>query len=165
MGHRYDHVSLDERCEIYRLHEGGKSRQAIGRLLSRHPSAIGRELKRNSLPRSEYKPAMAERMASARKQRAPKIERSSPLKTHILDRLAMEQSPEQIAERLKLTGSKHTISAETISGSMGHMGDIKSAIACYLKLNQGVDAVPERGGGGLQSWIVSQFICARPRLT
>ena len=114
MGHRYDQVSLDERCEIYRLHEGGKSRRAIGRLLGRHPSTIGRELKRNSLPRSGYKPAMAERMASARKQRAPKIERSSSLKTHILDRLAMEQSPEQIAGRLKLTGSKHTISAETI---------------------------------------------------
>ena len=103
MGHRYDQVSLDERCEIYRLHKGGKSRRAIGRLLGRHPSTIGRELKRNSLPRSGYKPAMAERMASARKQRAPKIERLSPLKTHILDRLAMEQSPEQIAGRLKLT--------------------------------------------------------------
>ena len=123
MGHRYDHVSLDERCEIYRL-------------LGRHPSTIGRELKRNSLPRCGYKPAMAERMASARKQRAPKIERLSPLKTQILDRLAMEQSPEQIAGRLKLTGSKHTIS-------------VKSFIACYLKPNQGVDAVPERGDGCL----------------
>ena len=137
MGNRYDHVSLDERCEIYRL-------------LGRHPSTIGRELKRNSLPRCGYKPAMAERMASARKQRAPKIERSSPLKTQILDRLAMEQSPEQIAGRLKLTGSKHTISAETIMpGSMGHMGEVKSSIACYLKSNQGVDTVPERGDGCL----------------
>ena len=101
MGRRYDQVSLDERCEIYRL-------------LGRHPSTIGRELKRNSLPRSGYKPAMAARMASAHKLREPKLVRSSPLKTHILDSPAMEQSPEQIAERLKLTGSEHTISAETI---------------------------------------------------
>ena len=114
MGQRYDHVSLNERCEIYRLHEGGKSRRAIGRLLGRHPSTIGRELKQNSLPRSGYKPAMAERMASARKLREPKIKRSSPLKTHIPDNLAMEQNPDQIAGRLKLTGSEHTLSAETI---------------------------------------------------
>ncbi|CCQ72432.1 IS30 family transposase [Magnetospira sp. QH-2] len=57
---------------------------------------------------------MAERMAWARKRRLPKIERLSPLKTHILDALAMEQSPEQIAGRLKLEGSEHTVSAETI---------------------------------------------------
>ena len=57
---------------------------------------------------------MAERMALARKLREPNIERLSLLKTHILDSLAMEQSPEQIAGRLKLTGSEHTISAETI---------------------------------------------------
>ena len=44
MGRRYDHVSLDERCEIYRLHEDGKSRRAIGRLLGRHPSTIGRRV-------------------------------------------------------------------------------------------------------------------------
>ena len=62
MGRRYDHVSLDERCEIYRLHKGGKSRRAVGHLLGRHPSAIGRELKRNSLPQCGYKSAMAERM-------------------------------------------------------------------------------------------------------
>ena len=43
MGERYDQVSLDKRCEIYRLHEGSKSRRAIGRLLGRHSSTIGRE--------------------------------------------------------------------------------------------------------------------------
>ncbi|CCQ72016.1 IS30 family transposase [Magnetospira sp. QH-2] len=114
MGQKYAHVSLDERCEIYRLHADGKSQRAIGRLMGRSASTIGRELKRNALPRAGYKPAMAERMAWARKRRLPKIERLSPLKTHILDALAMEQSPEQIAGRLKLEGSEHTISAETI---------------------------------------------------
>ena len=76
--------------------------------------ALNERLQRNSLPRSGYKPAMAERMTSERKLQEPKIEHSSPLKTHILDSLAMEQSPEQIAGRFKLTGSKRTISVETL---------------------------------------------------
>ena len=50
----------------------------------------------------------------ARKRRGSKIERLSPLKTHILDRLAMEQTPEQISGRLKLERSEHSVSTETI---------------------------------------------------
>lgn len=143
MGRRYDHVSLEERCEICRL-------------LGRHPSTIERELKRNGLPRSGYKPVMAARMASARKLRElrePKIERSSPLKTHILDSPAMEQSPEQIARRLKLTGSKHTISAETIYAW------IYGPYGRRQKLHRLLPQAKSK-----RSRIVSRFICARPRL-
>jgi IS30 family transposase len=53
-------------------------------------------------------------MARARKQRLPKIERVSPLKTRILDGLAMEHSPEQIVGRLTLEQFEHTVSVETI---------------------------------------------------
>ncbi|KAB2907942.1 MAG: IS30 family transposase [Dechloromonas sp.] len=114
MGQRYEHVSLDERCEIYRLHADGKSRRAIGRLMGRSASTISRELSRNRLPVAGYRPGWAERMAMARKRRLPKIERLSRLKSHILDALAMEQSPEQIAGRLKLEQAEHRVSAETI---------------------------------------------------
>jgi len=50
----------------------------------------------------------------ARKRRGSKIERLSSLKTYVLDRLAMELTPEQISGRLRLEQSEHKVSAETI---------------------------------------------------
>jgi transposase, IS30 family len=114
MEQTYNHLDLTERCEIYRLRADGISCRRIAAYLGRSPSTIGRELERNALPKSGYKPASAERIALARKWRGSKIERLSPLKTHILDRLAMEQTPEQISGRLKLEQSEHSVSTETI---------------------------------------------------
>lgn len=114
MGQRYDHLTLDERCEIYRLHENGTTQRGIARLMGRSVATISRELTRNSLPRAGYTPASADRMAMARKRRLPMIERVNPLKTHILDRLAMGHTPEQIVGRLTLEQSEHRVSTETI---------------------------------------------------
>jgi len=114
MEQKYSHIELNERCEIYRLHADGKSRRRIAQCLGRSPSTISRELRRNVMSASPYKPATAERIAMARKRRGSKIERLSPLKDLILDGLAMEQSPEQISGRLKLERSEHKVSPETI---------------------------------------------------
>ncbi len=51
MGKHYDQLDLDDRIEIGRLHAGGISRSAIGRMMGRPTSTIGRELRRNSLRR------------------------------------------------------------------------------------------------------------------
>jgi IS30 family transposase len=110
----YSQISLEERCEIYRLRAEGISQNGIARRLGRHPSTIGREIRRNSLPRSGYKPSSADRMSWARRLRGSKIERRSPLKSHILESLAMERSPEQIVGRLRREGSSHRMSVETI---------------------------------------------------
>ena len=114
MGMQYDQLVLDDRVEIYRLHEAGKSRREIARLMGRHPTTIWRELKRNSLPKGGYKAASAERMALSRCRRVSRIECLSRLGDCVRDRLAMGWSPEQIAGRLKLEGSEHTVSPETI---------------------------------------------------
>jgi IS30 family transposase len=53
-------------------------------------------------------------MSWARRLRGSKIERRSPLKSHILESLAMERSPEQIVGRLRREGSSHRVSVETI---------------------------------------------------
>jgi hypothetical protein len=58
--------------------------------------------------------ASAERRAWARKLRGSRIERSTRLRAHVEDRLAMGWSPEQIAGRAELEGSEQTISAESI---------------------------------------------------
>ena len=104
MGKRYDQLDLDDRIEISRLHAAGKSRHEIGHLISRDASTIGRELRRNSLPKGEYKPASADRMALSRRRRLSKIERLSRLRDHVCDHLAPNVvkggwSPEQIAGR------------------------------------------------------------------
>ena len=66
MGTQYDQLVFDDRIEIYWLHEAGKSRREIARLMGRHPTTIWRELKRNSLPKGGYKAASAERIALTR---------------------------------------------------------------------------------------------------
>jgi len=114
MGKHYDQFILDERIEISRLRADGISATQIGEVLGRHRGTIYRELARNRLPKSGYKPAMADHMAFARRKRCSMIERLSPLKTTVDDRLAMGWSPEQIAGRLKLEAAQHTVSHESI---------------------------------------------------
>ena len=114
MGAKYDQLDLDERIEMSRLCEAGASRREIGRIIGRSASTVGRELRRNTLPRGGYKPAAADRIALSRRRRLSRIERLSPLRSYVCDRLAMGWSPEQIAGRLELEGSEHSISHESI---------------------------------------------------
>ncbi len=114
MGTHYDQLDIDERYELYRLHEAGTALREIGRLMGRSSSTISRELRRNALPRGEYKPGSADRIALSRCRRPSRIERLNPLRTYVGDRLAMGWSPEQIAGRLRLEGSEHTAGVETI---------------------------------------------------
>src|SRR5512132_763829 len=114
MGAKYDQLDLDERIEMSRLYEAGTSRREIGRIIGRSASTVGRELRRNTLPRGGYKPASADRITLSRRRRLSRIERSSPLRSYVCDRLAMGWSPEQIAGRLDQEGSRHSISHESI---------------------------------------------------
>jgi IS30 family transposase len=114
MGKHYSQLDLDERIELSRLDEAGIAQSEIARIMGRHPSTIGRELKRNSLPKGGYKPGSADRIALSRCRRCSRIERLSPLRDHVDDHLAMGWSPEQIAGRLRLQGSQHRVSHESI---------------------------------------------------
>ena len=114
MGTHYDQLDIDERYEIYRLHQANTSLRQIGRLMGRDVSTISRELERNTLPCGDYKPASADRIAMSRRRRLSRIERLRLLQIYINDRLAMGWSPEQIAGRLRLERSEHTVGVETI---------------------------------------------------
>lgn len=114
MGKRYDQLDLDDRFEISRLHGAGRSCREIARVIGRAPSTVSREVRRNSLPKGGYRPASADRIALSRCRRVSKIERLSRLRTYVCDHLAMGWSPEQIAGRLRLEGSEHSISHESI---------------------------------------------------
>jgi transposase, IS30 family len=113
MGTKYSHLSLEERCRLRGMMEMDLSASEMARRLGRHRSTIRRELARNRSA-DGYRPDSAERRAWARKLRGSKVARSTRLRTHIEDRLAMGWSPEQIAGRMELDGSEHAITAESI---------------------------------------------------
>jgi IS30 family transposase len=119
MGKQYSQLDLDERIELSRLYEDGIARSEIAKIMGCHASTIGRELRRNNLPKGGYKPASADRIALSRCRRSSRIERLSPLRDHIDDHLPPilvdgGWSPEQIAGRLRLLGSQHRVSHEPI---------------------------------------------------
>ena len=99
MGKKYTQLDLDERIELSRLDAAGYSRRKVGHLMGRSHTTIGRELSRNGLPKSGYKPASADRIAYSRCKRQCKLQRLSTLRSHVHDHLAMGWSPEQIAGR------------------------------------------------------------------
>ena len=113
MGTKYSHLSLEERCRLRGMTEMGLSISEIARRLGRHRSTMLRELERNRCA-DGYRPDGAERRAWARKLRGSKIARSTRLRAHVEDRLAIGWSAEQIAGRLELDGAEHRVSAESI---------------------------------------------------
>jgi IS30 family transposase len=113
MGTRYDHFSLEERCQLRGMMTMGLSKAEMARRLDRHRSTIDRELGRNSNV-DGYRPDSAERRAWARKLRGSKIERSTRLCEHVRSHLAMGWTPEIIAGRMELDGVEHSVCAESI---------------------------------------------------
>ena len=92
MGKRYSHLSLEERCRLRGMIEMDLGISEIARRMDRHRSTIQRELERNRCA-DGYRPDSAGRRAWARKLRGSKIERSTPLRDHVEDRLAMAMVP------------------------------------------------------------------------
>src|SRR3954468_17237701 len=114
MGELYQQLSLEERCKIAQLREAGQSIRQIATALDRPPSTVSRELKRNSGKRVGYKPSYAEQQARARRWSGSRLERDDALRELVLDRLACDWSPEQVAGRLKRDLGKQVIIYETI---------------------------------------------------
>jgi IS30 family transposase len=114
MGEHYDHVTLEDRCTIARLHEGGQSLRQIAAALDRSPSTVSRELKRNHGAQVGYKPAYAQQQASARRWKGSRLERDDDLRTLVLGCLERGWSPEQVAGWLGRQKAATTISHESI---------------------------------------------------
>src|SRR5216683_1703331 len=67
MGEHYEHLSLEERCQIAQLRAAGQSIRQIATAVDRPPSTISRELKRNRGAQLDYKPGYAQEQARARR--------------------------------------------------------------------------------------------------
>jgi len=113
MGENYSHLTLEERCRLRGLMEMGLGVSEIARRLGRHRGTLYREIGRNRCV-DGYRPDSAARRAWARKIRGSQIERSTRLRDHIEDRLAMGWPPEQIAGRMEREGLEHGVCAESI---------------------------------------------------
>ena len=114
MGTRYQQLSLEDRCEIARLHAQGSSLRQIAAALDRAPSTVSRELKRNITRQTGYRPAYAEEQSQARRWKGARLDRFPELRDSVLGRLRDGWSPEQIAGRLAVETGAPVISHESI---------------------------------------------------
>ena len=114
MGTKYAQLSLEDRCQIARLHSEGRSIRKIAADLDRAPSTVAREVKRNSGRKVGYKPAYANEQAAARRWKGSKLARKPELREAVFSRLARGWSPEQVAGRLALDNGAPCVSHETI---------------------------------------------------
>src|SRR5918911_352089 len=114
MGDKYEQLSLEERCTIARLREAGQSLRQIAAALDRSPSAISRELRRNSGKLMGYQPGYAQQQTRARRWSGSRLERDDALRGEVLSRLADGWSPEQVAGRLARDAGRRRISYESI---------------------------------------------------
>lgn len=100
----YRHLSESERTVIFYLCMDGRSKAEIARTLGRHPSTIGRELRRNRNVLDQYLPDHAQRLAARRgRQERPRPRTGdAALMAHVDAKLQARWSPEQIAGRLRV---------------------------------------------------------------
>ena len=111
----YRQLSTEERYQIAALRREGLSSRQIARALTRHPSTIAREVKRNAAPYDgAYRPSYAKEMTSGRRRRSRRNARYGPRHfAPIAALLAQRWSPEQIVGRFRLEG-RPVMSHETI---------------------------------------------------
>lgn len=96
----YQQLTEHERYQIYSLNKIGMNKTAIGKQLNRHPSTIGREIKRNTGNRG-YRPKQAQRLSDERRVSAAKaIKITDEIKSWIVKLLKQQLSPEQVAAYL-----------------------------------------------------------------
>ena len=91
------HLELEERERLAALRAEGLSLRAIAARLGRAASTVGRELRRNALPRGGYLPVHAEGCYLERRQRPAVLERDAKLARFVRERLLEGWTPEQIA--------------------------------------------------------------------
>ena len=97
---QYSQLTEEDRIEIYAMLQAGKSKKQIALELSRHPSTITREIRRNTGLRG-YRPKQAHSIALHRRFNAHKVVKMTPdTVKYIESRIRQEHSPEQISDSM-----------------------------------------------------------------
>jgi transposase, IS30 family len=130
---RYHQLTSEERYALSALRRQGHSQAEIGRILGRHPSTIGRELKRNSRKDGGYRPFTAGEMTRGRRSRSRRNQQfTSEDWALVLGCLRESWSPEQISGRLALYGLL-SISHETIYRYIWNDRRVGGSLYTYLR--------------------------------
>lgn len=96
-------LSQEERIEIADLRRAGMTVRTIAAALSRSPSTISRELRRNGRADGQYRPFDAHRKAAMkrRRPRPRRIDARSDLHAFVAEHLKQRWSPQQISRELR----------------------------------------------------------------
>jgi len=99
----YRQITSAERYTLGLLRQRGLAPAAIARILHRHRSTIGREVRRNGTPRDGcYRPELADWYAGGRRSRSRRNQRFSPADWRQVQELLREDwSPEQVTGWLR----------------------------------------------------------------
>lgn len=117
----YRHLTLEQRYQIAALRRAGLKLRQIAQVMERHPSTIGRELRRNT-PGRVYIGSIAHGQAKRRRQRASsRPHLAAGLCAALWHGLHTRHSPEQIRGRLALL-HLGAVSAPTIYRYAGRWG-------------------------------------------
>ena len=111
----YRQLTPEERYMLAALRRQGLNRAEIARLLGRHRSTVGREVRRNSTRADgHYRASTAQERTNGRRSRSRRNQRFSADDFALVDELLRRQwSPEQVAGHLRRAG-RLSISHETI---------------------------------------------------
>ncbi len=131
----YHQITAAERYTLTLLRRQGLCAAAIARILGRHRSTVGREVRRNITHHDGwYRAETDHSYATARRARSRRNQRFGPAAWRLVQgRLADEWSPEQIASRFGRDGTL-SISHETI---YRHIWDDRPEAACCTSSSAG----------------------------
>mgnify|MGYP002525426169 CR=1 FL=1 len=115
----YEHFTYYDRLDVQHGLRRGLSGHAIAKELSRSPSSITREIRRNRSNNGQYDAMKAQMQCRARQKSACRVHKLEhlPLRDYVKEKLQEEWSPGCIAEMLALEHPEDTrmrVSHETI---------------------------------------------------
>ena len=145
---KYTHLTRDERYQIAILMKSGHTQSEISKLISRAPSTISRELRRNRGQRG-YRPKQAQALSQARWQSCQNGPRVLDETWVVVDaKLDETWSPEQIAGYLKANGEpavSHECIYQRIYADKRAGGKLHLALRCQKKRKKRCGGRERRG--------------------
>lgn len=161
MSTSYHHFSTEERESLLKYQVEGLKPSEMARRLKRSHSSISRELHRNAEQGGKYSAIAAERKYQQRRKRCvrKRLLDDPEKKAFVEEKLREYWSPEQIAGRLKATGSRLQVSCSTIYRAI-HAGQLEITKKCLRRKGRKASPHDEETRGRLHG---HKTIHDRPR--